>query len=203
MSLLTPAMEALVAEFARLPGIGRKTALRLALHSLGHREEAAALAGALKRLAEECRFCKDCGNLSEEELCAVCSNPRRDAGLICVVESLPDLLAVERSGDYRGLYHILGGALSPLDGIGPRDLRIAELERRVAGGTVRELLLATNGTVEGDATALYLVERLRGADIAISRLARGVPMGGSLDFIDRLTLSRAIDGREKLQGPEG
>ncbi len=198
MSLLTAAMESLVTEFARLPGIGRKTALRLALHALAHREEASGLAGALKRLQAECRFCEDCGHLSEQELCEICRNPRRDRSLVCVVEQLPDLLAVERAGDYRGLYHILGGALSPLDGIGPRELRFAELERRLEKGEIREVLLATNGTVEGDATALYLLERLQGRDLSLSRLARGVPMGGSLDFIDRLTLSRAIDGRERL-----
>ncbi|MCA9783101.1 MAG: recombination protein RecR [Calditrichaeota bacterium] len=193
-------MEALVAEFAKLPGIGRKTALRLALHSLMKGQEGAgALATALQRVLESSRFCEDCGNLSEQPRCDLCLNPRRDRTLICVVEHLQDLMAVERAGEYRGLYHILGGALSPLDGVGPGQLSIRRLGERLATGEVQELILATNSTVEGDATALYLQREFQELPIRLSRLARGVPMGGSLDFIDTLTLARALDGRESLR----
>lgn len=200
MTGLPPSLEALVAAFARLPGVGRKTALRLAMHALdGGREAAAELSRALAAAIERSRSCERCGHLCEEqELCSICRNPARDAGLVCVVESLADLLAIERGGDYRGVYHVLGGALSPLDGVGPGQLRIARLERRVEEEPVRELLLATNSTVEGDATALYLQRVFRGR-VALSRLARGVPSGGQLDYVDDLTLSRAIDGRERLE----
>lgn len=199
MSPLTPSMETLVTEFARLPGIGRKTALRLALHCLQKGAEGAVgLAAALERVRACSRFCEDCGNLSEEALCDLCRNPRRDRSLVCVVETLQDLLAVERAGEYRGLYHILGGALSPLDGIGPDQLSIRRLRERLQTGEVKELILATNSTVEGDATVLYLQREFQGLPVRLSRLARGVPMGGSLDFIDTLTLARALDGRETL-----
>lgn len=199
MSSLTPSMESLVTEFARLPGIGRKTALRLALHCLQQGgERAHGLAQALEQVRTLSRFCEDCGNLSEQPLCELCCNPRRDRSLVCVVETLQDLLAVERAGEYRGLYHILGGALSPLDGIGPEQLSIRRLGQRLARGEVRELILATNSTVEGDATVLYLQREFQALPIRLSRLARGVPMGGSLDFIDTLTLARALDGRETL-----
>lgn len=200
MGGLPPSLEALVAAFARLPGVGRKTALRLAMHSLGGgRESALDLSRALAEAIERSRFCERCGHLcEEEELCAICRNPSRDGGLVCVVETLADLLAIERGGDYRGVYHVLGGALSPLDGVGPAQLRIERLERRLAEEPIRELLLATNSTVEGDATALYLQRVLRGR-VSLSRLARGVPSGGQLDYVDDLTLSRAIDGREHLE----
>lgn len=192
-------METLVTEFARLPGIGRKTALRLALFCLQQGgERALGLARALEQVQANSRFCEDCGNLSEQPLCGICSNPRRDQGLVCVVETLQDLLAVERAGEYRGLYHILGGALSPLDGIGPEQLSIRRLGQRLARGGIRELILATNSTVEGDATVLYLQREFQHLPVRLSRLARGVPIGGSLDYIDTLTLARALDGRETL-----
>jgi len=203
-SALSPSLEALVAELGRLPGIGRKTALRLGLHLLLQGGRVRELAAALETAADQCRACARCGNLGEEELCAICRSPARDAGLLCVVEQVPDLLAVERAGEYRGVYHVLGGALSPLDGVGPAQLRIAELERRVAQGEVREVILATSTTVEGDATALYLQQRLEraggaeGAAPRLSRLARGMPAGGSLEMFDQLTLARALDGRQRL-----
>jgi recombination protein RecR len=197
MDGLTPRLESLVAELGKLPGIGRKTALRLGLHLLLKENRARDLAGALVSAADGCRFCVVCGNLSEEERCPVCANPARDNGLLCVVEQVPDLLAIERVGGYRGVYHVLGGLLSPLDGVGPEHLRMAELERRVASGEVREVVLATGATVEGDATALYLQRRLQGKT-RLSRLARGLPSGGSLETADALTLSRALDGRESL-----
>ena len=200
MLALTPAMAELVAAFGKLPGIGRKTAFRLAMHILEKGgEEAHTLAQALENAVSRVGRCTRCGNLSEEEVCGICANPRRDTNLICVVEQLGDLLAIERAGEFRGLYHVLGGALSPLDGIGPEQLRIADLLRRVREDGVQELLLATNSTVEGDATALYIVESLKDVDVKLSRLARGVPMGGNLDYIDQLTLARAIDGREAIR----
>jgi recombination protein RecR len=157
------------------------------------------LSQALLQAAEQVRFCSRCGHLCEDELCELCRNPARDAGLICVVEQVPDLLAFERGGEYRGLYHVLGGALSPLDGIGPERLRVAELEARVAREAPREVILATSTTVEGDATALYLQRRLGGREgLKLSRLARGMPAGGSLEMFDQLTLSRALDHRESL-----
>lgn len=198
MTELSPRLEALVAELGKLPGIGRKTALRLGLHLLLQQGRTRELATVLVAAAEHCRFCRLCGNLGEEELCSICANPQRDAGLICVVEQVPDLLAIERVGEFRGVFHVLGGVLSPLDGVGPEQIRIAELERRVSTGEVREVVLATGATVEGDATALYLQRRLQGADLRISRLARGLPSGGSLESADQLTLARALDGRERL-----
>jgi len=200
VTVLTPSLETLVAEFGKLPGIGRKTALRMAMHVLGSgREPTLRLAEALRAVVERSRFCSVCGNLCEEDPCAICSNPRRDHGLICAVEQLSDLLALERSGEYRGVYHVLGGVLSPLDGVGPEDLRIEDLLRRIRGGEVKEVILATNATVEGDATALYLLRKLEDQDLRVSRLARGVPMGGNLDYVDQLTLVRALDGRERIR----
>ncbi len=200
MQMLTPAMAELVSAFGKLPGIGRKTAFRLAMHVLEKgNDDARALAKALEAAVTRVGRCTRCGNLSEDELCGICANPRRDTSLICVVEHLGDLMAIERAGEFRGLYHVLGGALSPLDGVGPDQLRIGELLKRVREDGVQELLLATNSTVEGDATALYIVECLKDVDLKLSRLARGVPMGGSLDYIDQLTLARAIDGREAIR----
>jgi recombination protein RecR len=200
MSALTPSMEALVAEFGRLPGIGRKTALRLAMFVLtSGREHAITLATAITEVISKSRFCERCANLCEEELCQVCLNPNRDQQTLCVVEQLTDLLAIERAGEYRGVYHILGGFLSPLDGVGPADLRIKRLLERVKEESLKEIILATNSTVEGDATALYLIRQLEKSDIKISRLARGVPIGGNLDYIDQLTLASAIDSRETIR----
>lgn len=198
MTGLGPSLENLVAELGKLPGIGRKTALRLGLHLLLQGGRVRELAAALEAAAARCRFCERCGHLSEGELCGVCANPARDAGVICVVEQVPDLLAIERGGEYRGVYHVLGGALSPLDGVGPERLRLAQLEERLRAGGVRELILATSTTVEGDATALYLQRRLEGRGVTLSRLARGMPAGGSLEMFDQLTLARALEGRERL-----
>ncbi len=199
MTGLSPSLECLVNELGKLPGIGRKTALRLGLHLLMQGGRLKDLSQALLQAAEQVRFCSRCGHLCEDELCELCRNPARDAGLICVVEQVPDLLAFERGGEYRGLYHVLGGALSPLDGIGPERLRVAELEARVAREAPREVILATSTTVEGDATALYLQRRLGGREgLKLSRLARGMPAGGSLEMFDQLTLSRALDHRASL-----
>lgn len=198
---LPPSLERLIQELGKWPGIGRKTAQRLGMHLLARGPaELNELAGVLRLVAERTRSCEICGNVSEGERCTICSSPARDGSLVCVVEQLGDLLAVERSGEFRGRYHILGGVLSPLDGVGPEDLRIRQLEERVGAGEVQELILALNPTVEGDATVLYLQQRLQGhAGLRLSRLARGIPMGGSLDYLDQLTLGRALSGRESMR----
>jgi recombination protein RecR len=191
------AIEELVAEFARLPGIGRKTAQRLTYFLLKQpRESVARLARAVSALGERVRECSRCGNLTDQDPCAICADPRRDAGVICVVEEASDVLAVERSGEYRGVYHVLGGRLSPLDGVGPEQLRVAPLLARVGNGsTVREIILATNSSVEGEATAHYLERVLAASCASVTRLARGLPMGGELEYADRETIAQALAAR--------
>jgi recombination protein RecR len=199
MPLVPEAVERLVTEFGRLPGIGPKTAQRLAFHCLRTPAEITErLATALERLHQEVRPCSRCFFIAEGELCGVCSDPRRDESLLCVVEETLDVVAVERSGEYRGLYHVLGGALSPMDGVGPDELRISELERRVAAGGVREVVVATDPDVEGEATAFYLGERLAVLGVTVSRLAHGLPAGADLEYADELTVARAFAGRRSL-----
>jgi recombination protein RecR len=189
-------LERLIAELAKLPTIGRKTAQRLAFHLLAApRQDAEALAGAIVELREKIRHCRDCHNLSEDELCPVCADPRRDRSLLCVVQGPSNLLAVERTASYRGLYHVLGGALSPLRDVGPDELRVAELVQRVRGGGFGEVILATNPDVEGEATAVFLARLLKPLGVEVSRLAQGVQAGGDLEFTDELTLRRALEWR--------
>jgi recombination protein RecR len=189
----------LVAELSKLPGVGEKTAARLAFHILrGPAEDAAALAGAITDLRAKIRLCAECCDFTEEDPCAICRDQRRDAGLLCVVAHPQDVLAIERTGGYRGRYHVLHGVLSPLDGIGPEDLRIAELVRRCGAGDLREIIIATNPSVEGETTAIYLAKLIRPLGLRLSRIATGVPIGGELEYADRLTLARAIDGRREL-----
>ncbi len=189
----------LVAELAKLPGVGEKTAARLAFHILrAPAEDAAALASAIADLRGKIRPCGVCWDFTEEDPCEICRDGRRDAGLVCVVAQPQDVVAIERTGGYRGRYHVLHGVLSPLDGVGPDDLRIAELVRRCGGGEVREVIVATNPSVEGETTAIYLAKLLRPLGVRCSRIATGVPMGGELEYADRLTLSRAIDGRREI-----
>jgi recombination protein RecR len=191
----------LVQQLAKLPGIGEKTAARLAFHILrAAPEDAAALAAAITDVKQKIRFCGVCCDLTEADPCAVCSDARREAGLVCVVSQPQDVVAVERTGGYRGRYHVLHGLLSPLDGIGPEDLRVAELLRRCADTTnaVTEVILATSSTVEGEATAVYLAKLLRPLGVRTSRIATGVPMGGELEYADQLTLVRALDGRRPM-----
>jgi len=193
--VLSPAVENLVAQLTRLPGIGTRTAQRLAFHLLSiPKEEALALAGAIAEVKERVRFCAECGNLTEEELCGICSDARRDRSVICVVEQPVDVVSVERTHEYRGLYHVLGGALSPLDGVDPGDLRIGGLLERVARGGVDEVVLATNPTMTGEATAGYIADRLRDR-VTVTRLASGLPVGGDLEYADEVTLGRALAGR--------
>jgi recombination protein RecR len=183
-------------ELCKLPSVGRKTAQRLAFHLLqAPREEAEALARAIVELRDRIGFCKRCFNLAEGESCPVCSDPRRDASVICVVGEPSNVLAIERTGAYRGLYHVLGGALSPLKDVGPDELRIRELMQRIGAGGVREVVLATNPDVEGEATAVYLSRLLHPLGVQVTRLAQGLPAGGDLEFIDDLTLRRALEGR--------
>jgi recombination protein RecR len=189
----------LVAELAKLPGVGEKTAARLAFHILrGPTEDATALAEAITELRGKIKLCSQCWDFTEEDPCTLCRDARRDPALVCVVAQPQDVVAIERTGGYRGRYHVLHGVLSPLDGVGPDDLRIAELVRRCSGSEVREAIVATNPSVEGETTAIYLAKLLRPLGVRCTRIATGMPMGGELEYADRLTLSRAIDGRREI-----
>ena len=196
--VLSPSVENLVAQLTRLPGIGQRTAQRLAFHILQRPpEEALALAAAIEEVKERVRFCRECGNLTEEEVCGICLDARRDRTVICVVEQPADLLSIERTAEFRGLYHVLGGALSPIDGVEPAHLRIDELVGRVERSGVEEVVLATNPTMTGEATAHFLADRLRGR-VRVTRLASGLPVGGDLEYADEVTLGRAFEGRRLL-----
>jgi recombination protein RecR len=193
-----PSVDNLIVQLARLPGVGRRTAQRLAFHLLKVSEDdALALADAIREVKERIGSCTECGNLSEGPRCAICEDTRRDRSLICVVEDPSDLVALERTHEYRGLYHVLGGALSPIDGVDPEHLRIAELVARVERSDVAEVLLATNPTMTGEATAAYLADRLRGRT-RVTRLASGLPVGGDLEYADEVTLGRALAGRREM-----
>jgi recombination protein RecR len=194
-------LDRLVQLLAKLPGLGPRSARRAALHLLKRRESLMEpLAAALGEAAQRIRACSSCGNLDTAEPCAICRDPKRDAGLVCVVEDVADLWAIERSSAYRGRYHVLGGTLSALDGVGPEDLHIDALVRNVVGGGAREVILAMNATVEGQTTAHYIMDRLAGSGAQVSRLAHGVPMGGELDYLDEGTLSAALAARQPLKG---
>jgi recombination protein RecR len=197
-TVLSPAVDNLVAQLTKLPGVGQRTAQRLAFHLLSRpKDEALALAGAIEDVKERVRFCSECGNLTETDLCSICADARRDHTLICVVEQPADLISLERTHEYRGLYHVLGGSLSPLDGVEPEHLRIDELFRRVARNGVQEVVLATNPNMTGEATAAFLADRLRG-QVRVTRLASGLPVGGDLEYADEVTLGRALAGRREM-----
>ena len=196
--VFSPSVENLVAQLSRLPGVGSRTAQRLAFHILQRpKDEALALAAALTEVKERVRFCRECGNLTEDEVCAICSDARRDHTVICVVEQPVDVVSLERTAEFRGLYHVLGGALSPLDGVDPGDLRIDELLQRVSANGVQEVVLATNPNMTGEATAAFLADRLRGR-VRVTRLASGLPVGGDLEYADEVTLGRALLGRREM-----
>jgi recombination protein RecR len=196
--VFSPSVDNLVAQLTRLPGVGQRTAQRLAFHLLrASKDEALALAAAIEEVKERVRFCRECGNLTEDEVCAICLDARRDHSMICVVEQPVDLISVERTAEYRGLYHVLGGALSPIDGVEPSHLRIDELLRRVERNGVEEVVLATNPNMTGEATAAYLADRLRGR-VRVTRLASGLPVGGDLEYADEVTLGRALSGRREM-----
>jgi recombination protein RecR len=194
------AIQRLIGELSRLPGIGQRTAQRLAFHILrGDDDTALGLADAIREVKEKVGLCEVCFNLAEGPRCRVCDDPTRDSGLICVVEEPSDVIPIERTGEYRGLYHVLGGALSPIDGIDPEDLKIAELSGRVDGTEVREVVIATNPTTTGEATAHHLAELLRDR-VSVTRLASGLPVGADLEHADEVTLGRALSGRRALAG---
>jgi recombination protein RecR len=198
LDVFSPAVQNLVAQLTRLPGVGQRTAQRLAFHLLrAPKDEALALAAAIEEVKERVRFCRECGNLTEDDVCAICLDTRRDHALICVVEQPVDLISVERTAEYRGLYHVLGGALSPIDGVEPSDLRIDELLQRVERNGVEEVVLATNPNMTGEATAAYLADLLRGR-VRVTRLASGLPVGGDLEYADEVTLGRALSGRREM-----
>ncbi|HEY3279040.1 MAG TPA: recombination mediator RecR [Gemmatimonadales bacterium] len=201
------AIEELVAELAKLPGIGRKTAQRLTFYLLKQPAETAErLAEALRRVRGRVMACGTCGNLAEEDPCAICADPRRDAGLLCVVEESADVGAVERAGRYRGHYHVLGGRLSPLDGVGPDALHLERLVARVTngsgGGGVREVIVATNPSMEGEATATYLQQVLKPTGVRVTRIARGLPVGGDLEYADAVTIAQALAARRDMSETE-
>jgi recombination protein RecR len=199
MSILPASITALIAALAKLPGVGPRSAERIALH-LVQTDSAAVkqLADVILHAREKIQFCTTCGALTEKSPCPICDDARRDASLVCVVERAVDILSVEKSGTYRGKYHVLGGKISPLDGVEPEDLRIAELEKRLAHGPVKEIIIALGTDVEGDATSFYLAKRLARQGLKISRIAYGLPAGSGLEFADELTLSRALEGRREM-----
>lgn len=192
-------VQELIDEFGRLPGVGPKSAQRIAFHILQTPSfDVARLSQLLTEVRERVRFCEVCGNVADQELCIICRDPRRDRALICVVEDARDVAAIERTREFRGLYHVLGGAISPIAGVGPNDLRIAELMSRLADGTVQEVILATNPNLEGEATAAYLSRLLGSMEVQATRLASGLPVGGDLEYADEVTLGRAFEGRRAI-----
>jgi recombination protein RecR len=193
------AIEELITELARLPGIGRKTAQRLTFHLLQQPPELVGrLASALVAVGERVRPCEECGNLTEEQPCGICRDPRRDAAVLCVVEDASAVGLVDRATDFKGRYHVLGGHLSPLDGVGPEALSLERLVRRVEEGSVREVILATNPSMEGEVTATYIQQLLAGREVRVTRLARGLPMGGDLEYVDGVTLAHALIARQEV-----
>ncbi|MEZ5109960.1 MAG: recombination mediator RecR [Microbacteriaceae bacterium] len=189
-------VQELIDEFGRLPGVGPRSAQRITFHILQTPNfDVSRLAQLLAEVREKVRFCEVCGNVAEQERCGVCRDPRRSGEVICVVEDAKDVAAIERTREFRGLYHVLGGAISPIDGVGPDDLRITQLVQRLADGTVREVILATNPNLEGEATATYLSRLLTVLEVRVTRLASGLPVGGDLEYADEVTLGRAFEGR--------
>ena len=192
-------VQELIDQLGRLPGIGPKSAQRIAFHILQTESfDVSRLASVLVEVREKVKFCEICGNVSEESTCGICRDPRRDPAVICVVEEAKDVVAIERTREFRGLYHVLGGAISPIDGIGPDDLRIRQLMTRLADGTVTEVIIATDPNLEGEATATYLTRLLTTLEIKVSRLASGLPDGGDLENADEVTLGRAFEGRRTV-----
>lgn len=193
------AIDELAAELSKLPGIGRKTALRLTYHLLKQdREQSRRLAHSLMTLSERVRRCERCFNLTEDDLCSICRDPRRDASLLCVVEEPSDIGAIERAGEFRGMYHVLGGRLAPLDGVGPDDLTVTQLVARVVDGGVREVIVATNPSLEGDATAVLVQRELGRTHVSVTRIARGLPVGGDLEYADGASIAQALSARRAM-----
>jgi len=199
MSVYTPAVQNLIDELGKLPGVGPKSAQRMAFHLVKLSEQdALRLAHAISEAKEKVRFCERCFNMSDDQFCEICTDQRRDHSLICVVEEPRDIVAVEKTHEYRGYYHVLQGAINPIDGIGPDQLRIRELLHRLQEGTVEEVILCTNPNIEGEATAMYLAKLIEPLEIPVTRIASGLPVGGDLEYADELTLGRAIEGRREM-----
>jgi len=196
MEFSSKLLQQAVDEFGRLPGVGQKTALRLVLHLLKQSDgEVARFTGAIDRLKEQIKYCKVCFNISDHDTCEICSSLKRDKSLICVVEDTRDVMAIENTNQYQGVYHVLGGLISPMDGIGPSDLKIEGLTSRIAGGEVKEIILALSATMEGDTTIFYLYRKLKEYNVQISTIARGIAFGGELEYVDEITLGRSIATR--------
>ena len=203
MSIYTPALQKLIDELGKLPGVGPKSAQRIAFHLIKIPEqEALSLAVAIQQAKQKVRFCETCFNMSDEAICEICSDSQRDSSLVCVVEEPRDIVALERTREYKGLYHVLQGAINPIDGIGPDQLKIRELLERLKGNTVVEVILCTNPNIEGEATAMYLAKLIEPLGIQVSRIASGLPVGGDLEYADELTLGRALEGRRNISGDE-
>ncbi|MEQ5792698.1 recombination protein RecR [Muricauda sp. NFXS6] len=196
MEFSSKLLENAVYEMSQLPGIGKRTALRLVLHLLKQPEERTELlAHALLKLKSEVKFCKNCHNISDTELCEICANPKRDETIVCVVEDIRDVMAIENTSQYNGLYHVLGGKISPMEGVGPQDLTIGPLVRKVKDGTIKELILALSSTMEGDTTNFYIYKQLDGLEVTTSTIARGISVGDELEYADEVTLGRSIINR--------
>ena len=199
MSIYTPALQKLIDELGKLPGVGPKSAQRIAFHLIKLPEQdALSLANAIQEAKHKVRFCETCFNMSDEAICEICSDTQRDSSLVCVVEEPRDIVALERTREYKGLYHVLQGAINPIDGIGPEQLKIRELLERLKGNTLQEVILCTNPNIEGEATAMYLAKLIEPLGIQVSRIASGLPVGGDLEYADELTLGRALEGRRKI-----
>ncbi|MEL6822641.1 MAG: recombination mediator RecR [Calditrichota bacterium] len=199
MKSLPQPLQQLIDSLSRLPGIGRKTATRLAFHIMNTDPgESEALSTAIKRVRSEIRTCVRCFNFSEQELCSICRDPNRQSRIVCVVEDPQNILMVEKTNEYRGLYHVLGGVISPLEGIGPEDLRVKELLQRIENEEIEEIIIALNPSTEGEATSIYLARLLKPQSIQVTRLARGIPLGSSLEYVDELTLGKALQARNKM-----
>ena len=203
MSIYTPALQKLIDELGKLPGVGPKSAQRIAFHLIKIPEQDdLSLADAIQQAKQKVRFCETCFNMSDEAICEICSDSQRDSSLVCVVEEPRDIVALERTREYKGLYHVLQGAINPIDGIGPEQLKIRELLERLKGNTVVEVILCTNPNIEGEATAMYLAKLIEPLGIQVSRIASGLPVGGDLEYADELTLGRALEGRRNISGDE-
>ncbi len=199
MSKFIPAISRLIDEFARLPGVGKKSAQRLAFHVINMDQmQAVSFAEAILDVKRKVKYCERCFNITDQEICDICNDQRRDQELICVVESPRDLIAIENTKEFHGYYHVLHGAISPMEGIGPNEIKIKELIIRLQGDETKEIIIATNPSIEGEATAMYISKLLKGTDIVVTRLAHGIPVGGDLEYADEITLAKAIEGRRVL-----
>ncbi len=199
MSIYSPSIEKLIESFERLPSIGHKTATRLAFHMLNlSEEETNEFIGSIENARKNLKYCSICYNISDTDPCEICANPKRDSNIICVVEDVKDIIAMERTHEFKGLYHVLHGTISPMNGIGPEDIKIKELLNRLSNSEIKEVIIATNPRVEGEATAMYLSKLIKPFGIKVSRIAHGIPVGGDLEYTDEITLAKALEGRHEM-----